>query len=58
MFYLKKLIFTTQKGEKAVVDLQPGLNIIHGPSNTGKSIIVDAVDFMYGGDREKVIDIL
>lgn len=56
MFYLKKFILTTQKGEKATVDLQPGLNIIHGPSNTGKSIIVDCVDFMYGGDPEKLIE--
>ena len=56
MFYLKKFILTTKKGEKAVVDLLPGLNIIHGPSNTGKSIVVDCVDFMYGGDPEKLID--
>lgn len=56
MFYLKKFILTTKKGEKAYVDLQPGLNIVHGPSNTGKSLIVDCVDFMYGGDPEKLIE--
>ena len=56
MFYLKKFILTTNKGEKAYVDFQPGLNIIHGPSNTGKSLVVDCVDFMYGGDPEKLIE--
>lgn len=56
MFYLKKFILTTEKGEKAYVDLMPGLNIIHGPSNTGKSLIVDCVDFMYGGSPQKLIE--
>lgn len=56
MFYLKKFILTTESGEKAYIDLKPGLNIIYGPSNTGKSLIVDCIDFMYGGAPEKLID--
>lgn len=56
MFYLKKFVLTTEKGEKASLDLMPGLNIIHGPSNTGKSLIVDCVDFMYGGSPDKLIE--
>ena len=56
MFYLKRFILTTKKGEKASVDLEPGLNIIHGPSNTGKSLIADSIDFMFGGNPPKLID--
>lgn len=56
MFYLKKFILLTEKGEKSVVDFAPGLNIICGPSNTGKSLIVDCIDFMYGGTPDKLIE--
>ncbi|WP_413524904.1 AAA family ATPase [Photobacterium phosphoreum] len=34
--------------ETASVFFGSGLNIIYGPSNTGKSSIVDAIDFMFG----------
>lgn len=30
----------------------PGLNLIYGPSNTGKSSIYDAIDFMFGRERK------
>lgn len=33
----------------ATIPFGPGLNVIHGASNTGKSFIVDAIDFMLGG---------
>ena len=31
------------------VDLKPGLNIICGSSETGKSFVVETIDFMLGG---------
>ncbi len=34
------------------VDLKPGLNIICGSSETGKSFIVETIDFMLGGGSE------
>ena len=34
------------------VDLKPGLNIICGSSETGKSFIVETIDFMLGGGRK------
>src|SRR4051812_4193619 len=33
----------------AIVDFRPGFNLIFGASNTGKSFVVDAIDFMLGG---------
>lgn len=33
----------------AIVPMGPGLNVIYGASNTGKSFIVDTIDFMLGG---------
>jgi DNA repair ATPase RecN len=33
----------------ATINFGPGLNIIYGASNTGKSFVIDTVDFMLGG---------
>lgn len=35
--------------EPATVEFAPGLTVIHGASETGKSYIVGAIDFMLGG---------
>src|SRR5688500_5860101 len=37
--------------ETATVEFGPGLNVVFGASNTGKSFIVDTIDFMLGGNR-------
>lgn len=34
--------------DTSVVELQNGVNIIHGPSNTGKSMVLDCIDYMLG----------
>lgn len=36
----------------AHVNFSSGLNIVCGASETGKSFIVDTIDFMFGGQRE------
>lgn len=58
MYYIKKFIITSQNedGEKVLstLNLAPGLNIIYGPSNTGKTLILDCVDFMLGGDARRL----
>lgn len=58
MYYIKKFVISSQNedGEKVIspLDLAPGLNIIYGPSNTGKTLILDCVDFMLGGDARRL----
>ena len=58
MYYIKGFIILSQNkdGEKVVstLDLAPGLNIIFGPSNTGKTLVLDSVDFMLGGDARRL----
>lgn len=39
----------------ASVDFSPHLTIIHGPSDTGKSFIIDAIDFVLGAKELKKI---
>ena len=46
---LRHLSFHGPARKFATVSFGPGLNVIHGASNTGKSFIVDSIDFMLGG---------
>jgi len=48
-FCLRHLIFLGPQREPASVHFGPGLNIVYGASDTGKSFIVEAIDFMLGG---------
>lgn len=48
-FRLRSLGFFGPQKSPATVTFGPGLNVIYGSSNTGKSFIVEAIDFMLGG---------
>jgi hypothetical protein len=48
---LRFLKFVGPKKEPAEVSFDSGLNLIYGPSNTGKSSILDAIDFMFARER-------
>lgn len=46
---LRHLAFHGPDRERASVSFGPGLNVLYGASETGKSFIVEAIDFMLGG---------
>lgn len=46
---IRHLVFLGPDREPASVTFGPGLNLIYGASDTGKSFIVEAIDFMLGG---------
>lgn len=48
-FQIRALSFHGTSKEPAIVTFGPGLNVIHGASNTGKSFVVESIDFMLGG---------
>ena len=48
-FKLTKLELTGDKAPSAALDFEPGLNVITGASDTGKSYLVEVIDFMLGG---------
>ena len=50
-FYIKKLTITGSGKEPAVVEFSKGLNIVFGPSDTGKSYIAECIDYMFGADK-------
>lgn len=43
--YIKAIILFCQNGEKRIVSLEPGVNIITGESKTGKSALVEVIDY-------------
>lgn len=53
MFYIKKISLLTGTNVISTLDLEPGLNIIYGESNTGKSLIVDCIDYMFGATEHR-----
>lgn len=52
---LSHLTFTGTNAVPASVDFSPHVTVIHGPSDTGKSFIVDAIDFVLGAKELKEI---
>ena len=46
---LRRLAFFGPNKPAASVTFGPGLNVLYGASDTGKSFIVEAIDFMTGG---------
>lgn len=48
---LRFISFVGPNKEAAEVSFGSGLNLIYGPSNTGKSSILDAIDFMFARER-------
>ncbi|HFJ9294250.1 TPA: AAA family ATPase [Bacillus cereus] len=56
-FYIKKIMVYGENMEAAAVDFEKGLNIISGPSDTGKSYIFQCINYMLGSsDKPKEID--
>lgn len=51
---LRSIRFCGPKAE-AKLDFQPGVNVICGASDTGKSFLADSIDFMLGGSTLKDI---
>jgi len=49
---LRKLAFLGQGKEAANLEFIAGLNVICGASDTGKSFLIEAIDFMLGGTKD------
>ena len=56
-FYITKVVAKGSGKTDSVIDLHPGLNIIRGRSNTGKTCIIKCIDFCFGS-KAKPFDAL
>ena len=50
-FYIKKLIVTGSDKDPSFIEFDDGLNIITGPSNTGKSYVLECIDYLFGSEK-------
>ncbi|QQU04772.1 hypothetical protein [Myroides odoratus] len=51
-YIFKELRITGQNKKDAVITFKPGLNVISGPSDTGKTFIFDCIDYMLGSSKK------
>lgn len=54
MYYIKEIKLLSDVDTVSELRLESGLNIVYGPSNTGKSLILDCIDFMFGGESKRL----
>lgn len=55
-FQLGKLQIIGENVSPAEIIFHPGLNVVTGPSDTGKSYIYQCIDYMFGGEQPKKIE--
>ena len=48
---IDRLIVRSQTREDAVVEFTQGLNVVTGPSDSGKSYVLDLLDFIFGASK-------
>lgn len=53
-FYIKRIAVSGIDVKYSAVDFNKGVNIIHGPSNTGKSYVLNCINFMFGSDSKAI----
>ena len=52
-FFIKQIDLTGPNVETSSIHLDKGLNIIYGPSNTGKSYIAECINFLFGSKSKE-----
>ena len=55
-FYITKVVAKGSGKTDSVIDLRPGLNIIQGRPNTGKTCIIKCIDFCFGSNTKPFDD--
>ena len=48
-FHIRRLTLVGRDVPNAEVQFKQGLNVVSGPSDTGKTFIVQCIDYMLGG---------
>lgn len=50
-FFIKSIKSISNSGKESKVDFVDGFNLVHGPSNTGKTLILKSIDFLFGAEK-------
>lgn len=54
--YIEKIIAKGVSGKESIIKLDKGVNLIVGPSNTGKTCITKTIDFCLGSSNQPFTD--
>ena len=49
-YYISEITASGRGVRTSTIRFRQGVNIVYGPSNTGKSMIVKIIDYLFGGD--------
>lgn len=52
-FYLERLTISGLQKQESVIEFAEGLTFVVGPSNTGKSHVMDCIDYLFGFSESK-----
>lgn len=55
-FYIKSIKSVNKNNEESKIDLIDGFNLIHGPSNTGKTLVIKCIDYLLGANNIDGLD--
>lgn len=55
-FYIKRITVTGSGVPDSVIELKDGVNIISGPSDTGKTYVIRCIDYLFGADLLPIAD--
>lgn len=50
-FHIERLIVAGNYKEPSILEFKDGLNIVCGPSDSGKSYVLECIDYMFGSDK-------
>lgn len=53
-FYIERLCVSGPEKNDSIVEFQNGVNIVCGPSNTGKTYIIKCIDYMFGAPDDPI----
>ncbi len=56
MYFVTRITMQGRNVEDSVVDLKKGVNILYGPSNTGKSYVAECIDYLMGNSETRIDD--
>ncbi|NLG86887.1 MAG: AAA family ATPase [Firmicutes bacterium] len=51
--YIERLVVTGNGKKPSTIEFCDGLNFIVGPANTGKSYIMECIDYLFGFEPKK-----
>lgn len=49
---IRKFVLRGENKQDSVIEFKKGFNVIYGPSDTGKSLIVEYIDYVFGNSSE------